>query len=59
MFFKKLNGGIECNLCPRNCKIASDNRGVCGVRENRNGKLYSLVYGKIASMAVDPIEKLL
>jgi len=32
-------------------------KGVCEVRENRNGKLYTLVYGKLASSHIDPIEK--
>jgi len=37
--------------------IAEGKRGICGVRENQGGKLYSLVYGKVISSAVDPIEK--
>jgi len=39
------------------CKISDGRRGICGVRENRGGKLYSLVYGKIISTNIDPIEK--
>ncbi len=57
MFYKKLNGKVQCVLCPRNCKIDKGDRGVCGVRENQDGKLISLVYGKAVSMAIDPIEK--
>jgi pyruvate formate lyase activating enzyme len=57
LFYEKLNGDVQCNLCPRNCKISQNNRGICDVRENKNGELFSLVYGKIASMNVDPIEK--
>ncbi len=37
--------------------ILSENRGICGVRENQNGKLVSLVYGKAIAVHVDPIEK--
>lgn len=57
LFYKKRNGNIQCSLCPRGCIIQESKRGFCGVRENRKGKLYSLVYGKLCSMAVDAIEK--
>lgn len=57
MFYNKLNGKVQCILCPRKCKIDSGNKGACSVRENQNGKLISLVYGKAASVASDPIEK--
>ncbi|MBW7997010.1 MAG: AmmeMemoRadiSam system radical SAM enzyme [Candidatus Glassbacteria bacterium] len=50
-------GGVECGLCPHRCRIAPGERGVCRVRENRDGKLYSLVYGRLAASHVDPIEK--
>jgi pyruvate formate lyase activating enzyme len=48
---------IECTLCPRFCKLGDKERGYCGVRENKNGVYYTLVYGKACSVAVDPIEK--
>lgn len=48
---------VKCLLCPHNCIIAEGKRGICGVRENDQGVLYSLVYGKVVSTAVDPIEK--
>jgi pyruvate formate lyase activating enzyme len=48
---------VRCNLCAQRCLIKDEHRGVCGVRENRQGTLYSLVYGRPISMAVDPIEK--
>ncbi len=58
MFYEKLEGKkVRCKLCPRNCVIANGKRGYCGVRENKNGKLYSLVFAKPCSMAIDPIEK--
>ena len=57
-FYEKLSGGrIQCNLCPNQCILAPGQRGICKVRENRDGKLYSLVYGKPISIHVDPIEK--
>lgn len=48
---------VRCNLCNHRCKIHEGKRGVCGVRENRTGILYSLVYGKIVAKHIDPIEK--
>jgi pyruvate formate lyase activating enzyme len=48
---------IKCNLCVHNCIIADGKLGVCNVRENRNGVLYTLVYGQTISQHVDPIEK--
>ena len=48
---------IECVLCPRFCKLGDKERGYCGVRENKDGIYYTLVYGKACSVAVDPIEK--
>jgi len=58
MFYKKLEEEkVRCNLCPHFCQIANGKRGICRVRENRKGILYSLVYGKVVSSAIDPIEK--
>ena len=48
---------VECFLCAHNCQIKEGKRGICQVRENRDGVLYSLVYGKLISQNVDPIEK--
>jgi pyruvate formate lyase activating enzyme len=48
---------IICRLCPHECRIADLERGTCGVRENRNGTYYTLVYGNPCSVHVDPIEK--
>ncbi len=47
----------RCHLCAHRCLIAPGRKGVCLVRENREGVLYSLVYGRPISQAVDPIEK--
>ena len=58
MFYEKLdNKKVHCLLCPQNCVISDKKRGQCKIRENRNGKLYSLVYAKPCSIAIDPIEK--
>ena len=51
------DGRVRCSLCAHRCTIAEGKRGVCQVRENRDGTLYSLVYGQLISQAVDPIEK--
>ncbi len=48
---------VKCYLCAHGCVIEPRKRGICMVRENRDGTLYSLVYGKIISQNVDPIEK--
>jgi pyruvate formate lyase activating enzyme len=48
---------VQCKLCPRFCVIENENVGKCKVRKNINGKLYSLVYGRLCSLNVDPIEK--
>jgi pyruvate formate lyase activating enzyme len=57
LYEKENNGLVRCNLCSHRCRILDGKRGVCGVRENRGGKLYSLVYGKVIARNVDPIEK--
>jgi len=58
IFYEKLEEKkVKCTLCPHQCIIHSGKRGICGVRENREGKLFSLVYEKVISWAVDPIEK--
>jgi pyruvate formate lyase activating enzyme len=60
MFYRKMKDGsdtVQCELCPRNCKIAEGKVGFCRVRKNEKGTLYSVVFGKPCSAAVDPIEK--
>jgi pyruvate formate lyase activating enzyme len=57
-YYEKLpNRKIKCTLCPRSCIIDDLERGYCGVRENRGGVYYSLVYGRPCTIQVDPIEK--
>lgn len=48
---------VQCSLCSHRCLIPPGKRGICGVRENRDGVLYTLVYDKIIAANVDPIEK--
>lgn len=56
-YYEKRNGKVRCVLCPQFCTIDDGERGFCGVRENREGRLYAGTYGKVAAIAVDPIEK--
>ena len=48
---------VRCRLCAHNCRIKDGKRGVCLVRENRDGTLYTQAYGKSISHAIDPVEK--
>ncbi len=51
------NGIIRCKLCAHYCKIKVNRIGICGVKQNIDGELYSLNYGKVEGLAIDPIEK--
>lgn len=51
------NGKILCTLCPRYCTIGEGQVGFCYIRQNINGKLYSIGYGRPTGFAIDPIEK--
>jgi pyruvate formate lyase activating enzyme len=58
MLYEKLpEGKVRCHLCAHRCLIADGRRGVCQVRENRGGTLYTLVYGRTVAQHVDPVEK--
>ncbi len=57
VFWKKEKNGLRCNLCPHNCFIKQEKRGICKTRENKDGVLFSLNYGKVVALHVDPIEK--
>jgi len=58
MLYEKLEDNrVRCNLCAHRCNIAEGKLGICQVRENKGGTLYSLVYGKVVSQNVDPVEK--
>jgi len=57
MYEKLPNDTVQCCLCRHRCRIAPGKRGICHVRENRAGTLFSLVYGMVVAEHVDPVEK--
>ncbi len=58
MLYEAAEGGrVSCRLCAHRCLIADSKFGVCGVRQNRGGKLMTHVYGEVIAAHVDPIEK--
>ncbi|MFZ2087098.1 MAG: AmmeMemoRadiSam system radical SAM enzyme [Desulfobaccales bacterium] len=58
LFWKSLpNKQVKCLLCPRGCEVVVGDRGGCGVRENRDGKYFTLAYGNPCAVHVDPVEK--
>lgn len=58
LLYEKLDDQrVHCHLCGHHCRIKPGDRGICLVRENQDGQLVSLVYGRVVSQAVDPIEK--
>jgi len=57
-FYKKLDeSAVQCTLCPNRCYLPEGMTGICRVRKNLDGTLYSLVYNKPVSVNIDPIEK--
>jgi pyruvate formate lyase activating enzyme len=57
LYEKEKDQKVRCRACNHHCLIKEGQRGTCWVRENRQGILYSLVYGKPIAAHVDPIEK--
>ncbi|NDL67402.1 radical SAM protein [Anaerotalea alkaliphila] len=57
MYYEKTTGGVRCLLCPHRCRIPEGKNGLCGVRRAEGGSLYTLNYGKLSAIHVDPIEK--
>lgn len=58
MYYEKLeNNNVMCRLCPHECIISPGKFGICRVRNNIEGTLYTHNYGKISSLAMDPVEK--
>jgi len=58
LLYEKLeNNLVSCNLCAHRCRIAEGKFGICGVRENLKGALFTHAYGKVIAAHVDPIEK--
>ena len=57
LFREEKDQNTTCFLCHHRCLIAPSKFGICGVRQNTEGKLYSHVYGEVIASHVDPIEK--
>ena len=58
ILYKKLeNKKVMCTACKQKCVIAPNHTGICGVRQNKDGKLFLLVYGKASAVNIDPVEK--
>jgi pyruvate formate lyase activating enzyme len=51
------DGRIQCDLCPRDCKLHDDQRGLCFVRKREGAALVLTTYGRSSGFAIDPIEK--
>ena len=51
------DGRVQCDLCPRFCKLHEGQRGLCFVRQNQNGQVVMTSYGRSSGFAIDPIEK--
>lgn len=51
------DGRVQCDLCPRFCKLAGGQRGMCFVRANIDGRIVLTTYGRSSGYCVDPIEK--
>jgi pyruvate formate lyase activating enzyme len=57
MFYTSDDKYVYCSLCPHFCTLKEGQRGICGVRQNIKGKLFTLNYGRITTYNFDPIEK--
>jgi pyruvate formate lyase activating enzyme len=57
LYDRARDGSVRCRLCAHGCTVAQGSRGLCGVRQNDGGTLYSLSYGRLVARDVDPIEK--
>ncbi|OQB24882.1 MAG: pyruvate formate lyase-activating enzyme 1 [Firmicutes bacterium ADurb.Bin182] len=58
MYYEKANDtDVRCMLCPHGCFLKPGQTGICRARKNIEGELYSINYGKMTSLALDPIEK--
>ena len=57
-YWHKLDDGrIQCDLCPRFCKLHDGQRGLCFVRQNQQQQIVLTSYGRSSGFAIDPIEK--
>ena len=51
------DGSVRCGVCAHRCLVRPGRRGICGVRENRDGALWCDAYGEVAAAGLDPVEK--
>ncbi len=56
-FYKRSGDKVECELCPHNCSLKPGQIGICNIRYNDDGVLYTLNYANVSALALDPIEK--
>lgn len=56
-YWEKRGAEVVCRLCPRKCRLQDGQAGRCGVRRNRGGVLIAEAYGRVSSLAMDPVEK--
>lgn len=57
LYLKEGDDSVTCRLCAHHCRLKENRVGVCGVRKNIKGALYSLNYDKVCAVHTDPIEK--
>ncbi|MDF2612340.1 MAG: radical protein [Clostridia bacterium] len=57
LFYEKIKDKVHCFLCPHNCVIKDGHFGKCNVRIHEDGKLFTINYGEVTSISLDPIEK--
>ncbi|MCP3676420.1 MAG: AmmeMemoRadiSam system radical SAM enzyme, partial [Deltaproteobacteria bacterium] len=57
LYERREDKAVRCYLCAHLCSIKEGHKGICGVREVREGTLYALDYGKLIARHIDPIEK--
>ncbi len=58
MLYERLdNAEVHCHLCHHQCRISESKFGICGMRQNQDGTLYTHAYGEVIAANVDPIEK--
>ena len=57
LYEKLADNRVRCHLCAHFCQVAEGKKGICQVRKNLGGTLYTQVYGRIISSHVDPVEK--
>ncbi|NLC02826.1 MAG: AmmeMemoRadiSam system radical SAM enzyme [Tissierellia bacterium] len=58
MYYNKLKDSkVHCVLCPHYCVVSNGDLGICNVRKNIDGELFTINFGEITSISMDPIEK--